>query len=129
MKANRVRDFAIYIGVGLTLGLATVWCGFHFEIHNTETLGKWIGFAAITAILFGYVIRAHRRFLRTAGFWTVTSLLLAVHLVGFILVLRRTQHWHLLWFVFIYPLENFVIVWVLSASRGLWGHHEAHRRA
>jgi hypothetical protein len=120
MKAKRIRDFVIYIVIGLAVGLGTVWYAFHFKTHNTEALVKWIGFSGITAILFGYAIHAHRNFLRSAGFWMVMSLLLAVHLVGFIFVLRRTQRWPLLWFVFIYPIENFAILWVLSVSSGLW---------
>jgi len=138
MKAQRARDFVIYIMVGLAVAVGTVWYGFHFKTHKTETLGKWIGFSGITAILFGYAIRAHWRALRQGWFWTVPcpsraalreiSLLFSVHLVGFIFVLRLTQHWPLLWFIFVYPIENFLLVWVLSASSGLWRRREVTPR-
>jgi hypothetical protein len=56
-------------------------------------IGKWVGLAGTTLILFGYAIRSHRRFIAQLSFWLVMLALLVVHLAVFIIVLEKVEHW------------------------------------
>jgi hypothetical protein len=60
-------------------------------------------------ILFGYAIRAHRRFVQRLSFWLVILALLCVHLSVFIVILSKVEHWRVLWFLLAYPVENIAI--------------------
>jgi hypothetical protein len=60
----------------------SVWM---FAIHQARTGGspnlplKWLGFAGMTAIIFGYAIRACRRSWGKQKFWVLLGLFFAVH--------------------------------------------------
>jgi hypothetical protein len=115
MRANRIRDFALYIAIGLLLGLSIMWLAFHSDRPGSEVF-KWPGLAVITAIVFGYTIKANRIFWKRGSFWGTISLLLFVHLCGFVTVLRRIDGLRPVWWVVIIPLESVVVGIVLIAT-------------
>jgi hypothetical protein len=116
MTLKRVRDFALYIAVGIVFSLGVVWYSFTSNGSGTETIGKWVGLTGTTLILFGYAIRTHRRFISQVSFWLVILALLVVHLSVFIVILEKVEHWKVLWFVFAYPVENIAIDAALSVT-------------
>jgi len=109
MNLKRARDFLLYIVVGITVGLSIAWYAWRSDGSGTELIGKWVGLAGETMILFGYAIRAHRRFVRRLSFWLVILALLGVHLSVFIVILSKVEHWKVLWFLLAYPVENIAI--------------------
>jgi hypothetical protein len=68
-----------------------------FGLHQGRTGGspvlplKWMAFAGLTAIVFGYTIRENRRSWRTSRFWFVLVMLFAAHLVLGSLALRQFE--------------------------------------
>jgi len=56
---------------------------------------KWLGFAGMTAIVFGYAIRACRRLWGRPKFWVFLGLFFAVHSgLGVLLLMRvATAPW------------------------------------
>ena len=116
MTLKRARDFALYIVVGVAFCVGVVWYSFTSNGGGTELIGKWVGLAGTTLILFGYAIRSHRRFISQLSFWLVMLALLVVHLSVFIIVLEKVEHWKVLWFVLAYPVENIGIDAALSAT-------------
>jgi len=116
VTTKRARDFALYIMIGIAFCVGVVWYSFASNGGGAELIGKWVGLAGTTLILFGYTIRSHRRFIRQLSFWLVMLALLVVHLSVFIIVLEKVEHWKVLWFVLAYPVENIAIDAVLSAS-------------
>jgi hypothetical protein len=112
---KRVRDFAVYSAVGLVFCFGVVWYGFKSDATSGESLGKYLGLIGATSILFGYAIRAHKRFIRRPSFWLVILALLAIHVSVYLVILTRVVHWKVLWFVVGYPFENVAIDAVLSS--------------
>jgi hypothetical protein len=109
MTLKRIRDFAVYIAVGILFSLSVVWYSFTSNGSGTETIGKWVALTGTTLILFCYAVRTHRRFMSQASFWLVILALLVVHLSVFIVILENVEHWKVLWFVLAYPVENIAI--------------------
>lgn len=90
-KSTRTRDMLLYVLVAVLI-VASAWM---FAIHEANTGGspnlplKWLGFAGMTAVVFGYAIRACRRERRKERFWLLLSAFGVVHLgLGVFLVAR-----------------------------------------
>lgn len=116
MTLKRVGDFLLYITIGMLVAFAAIWFASRSDGTETELIGKWAGLVATTLILFGYAIKAHKRFVRKKSFRVMTLSLLAVHVSVFAVVLLKVEHWKVLWFVLTYPVENIAIDWALSLS-------------
>jgi len=78
--------------------VAAAWM---FATHQARTGGspnlplKWLGFAGMTAIVFGYAIRACRRLWGRPKFWVLLGFFFAVHsgLGVFLLMRVATAPW------------------------------------
>src|SRR5262249_36335356 len=116
---RRTCYFVLYIVIGIAGSVATVWYSVRSDGGSSELIGKWVGLAGTTLILFGYAIRSHSHFIARLSFWLVILALLSVHLSVFIVVLGRVEHWKVLWFVLLYPVENIGI----DAALSLTGHN------
>jgi len=90
-RFGRLLDFFLYTVIAVVVfgSLAT------FAVHQARTGGsatlplKWLGFAGMTAIVFGYAIREHRTLWRSRHFWLViASLFLAHSIVGIVVLLN-----------------------------------------
>jgi len=116
MTLKRACDFAVYILIGITVSLGIVWYAWSNDGGGTEPIGKWIGLGGATAIVFGYAIRTHRLLVQRLSFWLVILVLLVIHLSIFIVILKRVEHWKILWFVLAYPVEDIAIDGALSLT-------------
>jgi hypothetical protein len=114
VKANRVRDFAIYISIGLGLVGFGMWYAESGGKGPSESALKWIGLAVNTPILFGYAASEYRGDWRQARFWVVILGLVAVHLGIFSIILTHVRHWGWLGFIVLFPIEQSGIEGVLS---------------
>jgi hypothetical protein len=106
MKASRVRDYAIYISIGLGLVGLILWRAERGGPGIPESAWKWIGLALTTPILFGYAVKEYRRDWSHLRFWCVVLLLLAAHLALFSIILAHVNRWGMLGFVLVFPIEN-----------------------
>jgi hypothetical protein len=108
-EARRVRDFATYLVIALALGFGVLWFADHSHGMGNDFIIKWGGLALNTAILYGYFIRWSKRYWHVLGFWLATVSVLIIHLLVFIVILQRVQHWGALWFLPMYPIELAVL--------------------
>jgi hypothetical protein len=80
-RSGRIKDWLLYVAIAVLI-VISVWI---FAMHQARTGGspnlplKWLGFAGMTAIVFGYAIRACRRSWRKQKFWVLLGLFFAVH--------------------------------------------------
>lgn len=96
---GRARDFLLYVAIAISI----VILAFAYAFHLAKTGGsqystlKWLGFAGITAIVFGNAIRSCGRqgLWRRRKFWVLLGLFFAVHCVlGVVLLMRvATAPW------------------------------------
>ena len=90
-RSGRIKDWLLYVVIGVLI-VSSVWM---FAMHQARTGGspnlplKWLGFAGMTAIVFGYAIRACRRSWGKQKFWVLLGLFFAVHSGLGALVLTR----------------------------------------
>jgi hypothetical protein len=75
---------------------------------------RWWGFAAATALTFGYPLRWYRHLARHAQFWIAFLAMLVVHSAAYVLLLLRATEWPLILFALITPAEWFVICPILD---------------
>jgi hypothetical protein len=90
-KSRKPRDMLLYVLIGI-LVVASAWV---FAVHEANTGGspnlplKWLGFGGMTAVVFGYAIRAGRREWRKRRFWLLLGAFGAVHLGLGVFVVTR----------------------------------------
>jgi len=90
-RSGRIKDWLLYVAIAVLI-VISVWM---FAMHQARTGGspnlplKWLGFAGMTAIVFGNAIRACRRSWGNQKFWVFLVLFFAVHSVLGVLVLLR----------------------------------------
>lgn len=88
---GRARDLLLYVAIAVSI--VTLAFAFAFHLGRTggspNSLLKWLGFAGITAIVFGNAIRSSRRLWDRPKFWMLLGLFFAVHCgVGIVLLMR-----------------------------------------
>ncbi|HVH88328.1 MAG TPA: hypothetical protein VM912_16530 [Terriglobales bacterium] len=90
-RLGRIREWLLYVAIAVLI-VVSVWM---FALHQARTGGspnlalKWLGFAGMTAIVFGCAIRASRRIWGKQTFWRLLALFFAVHSgLGVFLLLR-----------------------------------------
>src|SRR5437879_2582877 len=90
-RSRRIKDWLLYVAIAVLI-VISVWM---FAMHQARTGGspnlplKWLGFAGMTAIVFGYAIRACRRLWGKRKFWVLLGLFFAVHCGLGVFVLLR----------------------------------------
>ena len=105
--SRRVTDFVLYIVIGLTLGAVVLW--FADRGVPRDDFGRWGGLALFGAILLGSVAANDRDALGRPAFLSVLGVLFAAHLAVFAIALRGVEHWKIIWFALIYPIELLAI--------------------
>ena len=91
IRSGKIKDWLLYVVIAVLI-VISVWM---FAVHQARTGGspnlplKWLGFAGMTAIVFGYAIRAGRRSWGRQRFWLFLSFFFAVHSGLGVLVLER----------------------------------------
>ena len=97
-----MRDFVVYVVISVALVVA-IAAG---EISHPAWLDwKWIAFALNTAVFCGYVVHWFQNVWRLPKFWLILLSLLVLHSVGFVLVLQAIEHFPLIWYAVLVPLE------------------------
>jgi hypothetical protein len=114
-RSNRLRDLGIYAAIGVVLVVGLLLYLPRSQPSDEQNITKWGGLAGNTLILFGYTISRHKHLRRTRSFWASLVALLVAHLLVFVLLLLSVDHWRILWFVAIYPIETplieMAIIW------------------
>jgi hypothetical protein len=93
------RRLLLYVGIALA-ALAAFALIFALSIRTGIVIpGRWIGLVMWTAIVFGVVVRARRKYWTLPIFWLAVAGLLIIHLLAFALVLNTYPQWRPLWFI------------------------------
>jgi energy-converting hydrogenase Eha subunit G len=122
-KGGRFRDFLLYCAIGVLVALAAMFLGVH-QAKTGESaveVDKWIGFALMTAFVFGYAIRHFRSVLRQPKFWLLLLVLAAAHCGLGLIILSRVAAMSLINFAVASVFEcyalNTCIEWLLPSHR------------
>src|SRR5215469_1985726 len=93
-KSSWVRDFLLYVAIGLSLIVFIVLYGNH-QIATKQSPGlpvKWLGFGLMTTLIFWWAIRAYRLFWKNTKFWGSLALFLVFHFsLGILILLKLTS--------------------------------------
>jgi hypothetical protein len=119
--AKRLLEILTYILIAIALVSAIL---IHANYHRGEKAPdmRWVGLAGITLVTFGYPLKWYRRYWLRWPFWATFFCLLALHLTGYVALLRSVEHFGYLWFAIINPLEWIVIRPILE-----WAGETAER--
>ena len=115
--SGEVKDLALYALTGILIVIA-LWI---FAVHQARTGGspnlpvKWLGFAGMTAIVFGYTIRGYRRLWRKQSFWLLLGFVFAVHSTVGVFVLLRLQTVPLVLYAALTAIEYAAVAACLNA--------------
>ncbi len=115
-RSSTMKDLLLYIAIGVLVVIA----GMIFAFHQAKTGGspnlplKWLGFAGMTAIVFGYGIRSSRRLWGKQKFWVLLSFFFAVHSSLGTFALTRVQVVPLAFYAILTPIEYVVLTAYLS---------------
>jgi hypothetical protein len=116
----RIRDWLLYVAIAALLVIAT-WI---FAAHQAGTGGsarlplKWLGFAGMTGVVFGYAIKAGLRPQARRKFWVLLGLLFAVHCGVGVVVLLRVDVVPLLLYAVLGPIEYLALGACISSFLG-----------
>lgn len=119
---RKMRDFVLYVFVAITVVLFIAWAAIRTgqESGNPELPLKWLGFAAFSALAFGYPIRMFRHSWRNTRFRLTLVGLVVVHLAVVIPLLLRVPSVPLAWYLVGAIVESGLIsgcfAWVLRNS-------------
>jgi hypothetical protein len=87
---NEFRDLALYVGVGFTLLAFIVYMSLYHP--KVELFSAWTELGAMTALVFGALLKVYWNYRTTVRLWTCLLSLSAVHVGLFAALLR----WRLL---------------------------------
>jgi hypothetical protein len=108
---EKTRDCLLYGVIAVSLATLIVLYGY-YQARSGHTTGlqvKWLGFAILTAFVFGNAIRYSKPFWGSRKFWAFLALFSVVHLGLGVPVLLRLTNIPLLYFALITPIEYFIL--------------------
>jgi len=126
--ARRIRDFAVYLLIALLIALGLVWYAYNSDGTKNDLIARWGGLIVNTVILYGYVVKEGRPFWHAWGFWLAIILVLSLHVLVFSVIFQRVEHWSVIWFLFMYPVEIPVLAIVCDWVVHLTGGQPRYRR-
>jgi ABC-type Fe3+-siderophore transport system permease subunit len=112
-SASRVRDYVLYVLIGLALLASGMIYVTYFSEHLVDP--KWIGMSLSTLLTFGYPISWGRSSWPYWQFWSILGFLLGIHTVTYIFGLERVKQFPMLLFFLITVLE-----WNLISATVKW---------
>ena len=111
----RIIDYILYILIGLTIGGLVWFYGSHASPGEHADF-RWLEFMCVTPITFGYPAKSYQRYWGRWRFWCLFAFLLVVHVSAYVFILRRVEHFGLIWFPVLNFLEWLVIYPTLDWS-------------
>jgi hypothetical protein len=114
--SKRRHDLLLYIVVAISL-VASIAI---FALHQARTGGspdlplKWLGFAAMSAIVFGYAIRNNRSNWTKSKFWGLLAFFAVLHSSFAFVILSQTPVVPMLFYGIATGIEYFVLSLYLS---------------
>ena len=126
MKRTGKKGILSRLLVDAGVGLGIIAFAGLLLFYNIKT-GKnppmlWIELAIFTGITFWYPVQQNKHHWHRPVFWLGVSGLLAVHVVGFVLVLRNHPEWRLVWFIPVAIIEGAGLFLILDRFFGYSGH-------
>jgi hypothetical protein len=107
----RARDFLLYCSIAVLLVATLVVYGLH-QVKAGQTSGlpvKWLGFALMTAFVFGNAIRYSKPFWRWPRLWGLLLLFSLLHFGLGLLIIPKLTRIGLIHFAVATPIEYFVL--------------------
>ena len=98
-KKSKLKDLLLYVALS-TLIIGVISAMFYAGM-SPDFFVKWIGFAIMTALLFGVFIENSGAFLRKNLFWLLFMAFLIVHCAAWAIILTHAKIWKFIWF---YPM-------------------------
>jgi len=125
-RFHRVRDFFLYIVIGVAVAALAILLGVHQAKtgQRPDLAFKWIAFALNTAFVFGSSVRATRPLLRKPTLWAVLAVLFLLHGIMGALVISRLERIPLIWYV---PVDAAEIAFFIQAINWAFAKGEAHK--
>ena len=108
-----LRDIGLYLVIGGAVGAGALL----YVVYLPRELApdfKWLGLIVNTPVTFGLPLWGLRSYRRVPQFWLALVLLLVIHLVVYSVMLRKVEHFGLLWYSVLNPFEWAVIIPVLQ---------------
>ena len=127
-SSGRIRDLALYLLIAVAVALGIIWFAYRSTGTGDESISRWGGLIVNTAILYGYVLKEGRPFWHAWAFWLAFVAVLGLHLAVFIVILQRVEHWSVLWFLFMYPIEIPALAIVCDWAVHVTGARPRYRR-
>jgi hypothetical protein len=109
MSKTRVRDFLLYVGIGILVAIAAIAYGIYSAKTGRKPIFKndWTVAVVSAAIGFGSGLRSFWQLRRNLAFWAAWSGLLFAHFVILIPLLSRMEKVPLFFVVGLVPLDVF----------------------
>lgn len=85
---HELRDLGLYVSVAAALLALTLYMAVYHPDINLSS--NWVGFGAITSVVFGVLLRGYWTYRKTTRLWACLLVLLALHIV----CLAGLQRWH-----------------------------------
>jgi hypothetical protein len=125
-RSHRVRDFFLYIVIGVAVAALAILLGAHQAKtgQRPDLTFKWIAFALNTAFVFGSSVRATRPWLKKPKLWVVLTILFLLHGTIGALVISRFERIPLIWYV---PVDAAEIAFFIQAINWAFAKGEAHK--
>ncbi len=119
-----IRRVLLYIGLAMA-GLAVIVLIIVVSNYTgIEPPERWVALAYWTLALLIAGVRVYREHWHRAELWLAMAGLLAIHLLGFVVILRSYPEWRAVWFAFTSLGEAVFFRWILDAVLT----HQAKRR-
>jgi hypothetical protein len=112
---KRVLQLLALIACGVVVAAGVVTLGDYSQHHWTPD-ARWVSLGVFTTVTFAAVVAQFRRSWRRFTFWVALATLLALHIAGYVIVLRIVPEWRLPWFAAVAFVEPPVLDLVLDRA-------------
>ena len=125
-RPHRVRDFLLYVVIGVAFAALAIVLGVHQAKTGqpTDFAFKWIGFALNTAFVFGSSIKATRPWLKKSKLRIVLAILFLLHVTIGALVVSRFHRIPFIWYV---PVDAAEIAFLTQAIIWAFARRKPHK--
>jgi hypothetical protein len=116
--AKNRSDFFWYVLIGL-LTLVAIGVFVVYVPENRRPSRKWAEFAFYSSLLFIFFAKFYWRVRRHLKFWLVMVAALMLHLLVYVPLLSRIDHWPSIAYLLLMPIEGMAITLVLRVIVGV----------